>query len=99
MKNSEKLLQITNHFGARTEAIKLQEEVGEFIDLIGEGVHKEVTLELTEKLEEEAADVMVVFGQLVNYFNLDTDKIKEIANRKIDRTIQRIESGWYDKHR
>ena len=99
MENSKKLLQITNHFGVRTEAIKLQEEVGEFIDLVGEGVHKEVTLDLMSKLEEEAADVMVVFSQLVNYFNLDENRIKNIYNQKIDRTIQRIDDGWYNKHR
>lgn len=95
----EKLSKITKHFGVRNEAIKLLEETGEFIDLVYEGYHSDITEKLNNDLCEEAADVLVVFNQLVNYFGLSDNQIMEIYQKKIDRTIDRIGQGWYSHHR
>lgn len=99
MTNQEKLSEITYHFGVRTEIIKLLEEAGEFIDLCYASYHTPESKEIRSDLTEEAADVMVVFSQLVNYFKLDKDEIQKIYDNKIDRTLERIENGWYSKHR
>ena len=51
--------------------------------------------ECTEYLEsrepQEIADVFIVSFQLV----LESDVLRELVNQKIERTLERIESGYY----
>lgn len=95
-KEQEMLAHITSHFGIETELTKLSEEVGE---LLNECYKKHFVHPEAGNVEDEVADVMVVIAQILLYFDVDMDKVEEIYNQKIERTIQRIDSDWYDKHR
>lgn len=96
MEQDEKLRKITKHFGIETELTKLSEEVGE---LLNECYKRHFVDPEAGEIEDELADVFVILGQIALYFNADMNKVKEITNIKTDRTVQRIDEGWYDKHR
>lgn len=91
----DKLKKITEHFGIETELMKLSEEIGE---LQGE-CYKGHFVGGTSNIEDEVADVMVILMQIMLYFDVDMDKVIDTVEHKTDRTIKRIEEGWYDKHR
>lgn len=96
MEQNEKLRKITNHFGIETELTKLSEEVGE---LLNECYKRHFVDPEYGEIEDELADVFVILGQIGLYFRADMDKVEEIMKTKIDRTVQRIDEGWYDRHR
>lgn len=96
MEQDEKLKKITKHFGIETELTKLSEEVGE---LLNECYKRHFVDPEYGEVDDELADVFVILAQIGLYFNADMHKIEEIAKTKIDRTVQRIDDGWYDKHR
>ena len=96
MEQDDKLRKITKNFGIETELTKLSEEVGELLNecykhyYIGEGLNN---------IEDELADVYVLLSQIELFFKADTIKIGEIVEQKINRTVKRIDEGWYDRHR
>ena len=92
----DKLKKITKHFGVETELMKLSEELGELQNECYKRLYVDPE---AGNVEDEFADVLVVLSQLLLYFNADMDKVSEIFERKVDRTVKRIEEGWYDKHR
>lgn len=96
MGKDDKLKLITKYFGIETELTKLSEEVGELLNACYKYYF---TGKDINNIEDELADVLVIFTQLCIYFNVDMDKVENIAKSKIDRTVERIEAGWYDKHR
>lgn len=95
MQDEEKLKKITEHFGIETQIMKFIEEVGEFQN----ECYKGHFVGGASNIEDEAADVMVLFAQLLLYFDVDMDKVGEIFDKKVDRTLERIDKDWYDKHR
>lgn len=52
---------------------------------------------MKEHIAEEIADVAVLINQFIEYFNLDGHLIDDMIFDKTDRTLARIESGYYDK--
>ena len=84
-----KLLTIFNTYGKSHQVSKLLEEVGEFIET--------VMNEDKENMVQEMADCMVMLKQFIEYYHIDGNDILRIMNEKIDRTISRIEEGYYDK--
>ena len=92
----DKLRKITKHFGVETELMKLSEELGELQNECYKRLYVDPE---AGNIEDEFADVLVVLSQLLLYFNVDIDKASEIFEHKVDRTVKRIEEGWYDKHR
>lgn len=96
MNQDEKLRKITKHFGIETELTKLSEEVGE---LLNECYKRHFVSPEYGEVEDELADVFVILAQIGLYFNTDMDKVESIINKKIDRTVSRIDEGWYDRHR
>ena len=46
---------------------------------------------------EEMADCVVMFLQLAMILDFDVRDVKKIMDSKIERTIKRIESGYYAK--
>lgn len=92
----EKLKKITSHFGVETQLMKFIEEVGEFQN---ECYKRHFVDPEAGSVEDEAADVLVLFSQLLLYFNVDIEKVEKIFDEKVDRTIERIDKDWYDKHR
>ena len=96
MEQDKKLEKITKHFGIETELTKLSEEIGE---LLNECYKRHFVDPEYGEVEDELADVFVILGQIALYFNADMDKVEEIMKTKVDRTVNRINEGWYDKHR
>lgn len=96
MEQDEKLKKITKHFGIETELTKLSEEMGE---LLNECYKRHFVDPEYGEIEDELADVFVILGQIALYFDVDMDKVDEIMKTKIDRTVKRIDEGWYDRHR
>ena len=84
-----KLLTIFNTYGKSHQVSKLLEEVGEFIETVINGDK--------ENMVQEMADCMVMLKQFIEYYHIDGNDILRIMNEKIDRTISRIEEGYYDK--
>lgn len=96
MEQDEKLRKITSHFGIETELTKLSEEVGE---LLNECYKRHFVDPEYGNVEDELADVFVILSQIALYFNADMNKVQNIIDMKVNRTVQRIDEGWYDKHR
>lgn len=92
----EKLKKITKHFGIETELTKLTEEMGE---LLNECYKRHFVDPEYGEIEDEMADVLVILLQIMLHFNVDVDKVTDTVEHKIERTVKRIEEGWYDKHR
>lgn len=91
----KKLKKITEYFGIETELMKMSEEIGE----LQNECYKGHFVGGPSNIEDEVADVMVILLQIMLYFDADMEKVVDIIEGKIDRTIKRIEEGWYSKHR
>jgi NTP pyrophosphatase (non-canonical NTP hydrolase) len=79
--------QIFDHFGIEAQKMKLIEEMAE------------LTAELAKNKDElkimaEIADVSVVLEQIIDYYGREA--IENIRQGKIERTLERIKSGYYN---
>lgn len=100
------LLKIIEHFDINNQQRKLQEEVFELNEAITtHELKKSVEYEIPlteivgtkEHITEEIADVMVMLEQFKLYYNIENMEIAKIMKNKINRTLERIESGYYEK--
>ncbi len=100
------LLKIIEHFGINNQQRKLQEEIFELQEQISiyEQVHDWNSNDyfmgiVPEKdgIAEELADVIILLKQIFYYYKFDEDEIKQLEQSKINRTLERIESGYYEK--
>lgn len=89
MDQDKKLLKIYNHFGRDAQLEKLREEVEEFIEAVKSGNK--------EHAAEEAGDILTVLFGAVNGEELDVDTVIGTIGVKADRTLERMESGYYEK--
>jgi NTP pyrophosphatase (non-canonical NTP hydrolase) len=85
----EKLTTILNHFGFENKLDKLKEETNELLEAIQED-DRQHTL-------EEMADVLIVIQQIAIYYGFTEEALGEMYENKINRTIKRIETGFYEK--
>lgn len=90
----EDLLKIIEHFGINNQQRKLNEEVFELQEAI---TKLECKNGYTEDIEEEMVDVIILLKQIFNYYNLSEGTMNLLQENKINRTLERIESGYYDK--
>ena len=102
----EDLLKIIEHFGVNNQQRKLQEEVFELNEAITEkkyidngelheiGISKEY---YWGHVCEEIADCYILLEQFRNYYDISDKAIKHSMEIKINRTLERIESGYYEK--
>ena len=88
MDQDKKLLKIYNHFGRDAQLEKLREEVEEFIEAVKSGNK--------EHAAEEAGDILTVLVGAVNGEELSTDIVIGTIGVKADRTLERMESGYYE---
>ena len=96
----EKALKIIEHYGVSHQLKKLSEEVFELQESIEDyerqkNVCQEFCSRLhcdkeLEHMEEEFADVMVLLSQIKYYYELDSERIKEIMKQKVDRQLDRM---------
>lgn len=100
------LLKIIEHFGVNNQQRKLQEEVFELQEIIldyefsKENFPKQHEIcedVFKEKIIEEISDVMVLLEQFKTYYEITNEEITNIFWNKVARTLERIESGYYEK--
>ena len=98
------LLRIIEHYGIMPQLKYFQSEVFELNEAIKKKKIKlhllegnppkmvePVVEELIQHITEEIADVLVMLGQFMQYYNIDKDKIEAIMEYKIERQLRRIE--------
>ena len=97
----EKLLEIVRHYGLNKQLKYFQSEVFELNEAIifnelKESVSYEIPIteivDTREHITEEIADVLNLLSQFVIYYELNEDKIYEIAEYKIKRQLERIKN-------
>lgn len=102
----EDLLKIIEHFGINNQQRKLEEEIFELeeaitINQLKETVEYEIPLTeivgTREHITEELADVMLLLEQFKTYYGITSEEITNLFWNKVARTLQRIESGYYEK--
>ena len=101
----EDFLKIIEHFGINNQQRKLQEEIFELQEAITtHELKKSVEYEIPlteiigtkEHIIEEIADVCVILRQFMEIYNITQDEISERMANKINRTLERIESWYYE---
>ena len=102
----EDLLKIIEHFGINNQQRKLEEEVFELQEIILDyefsknnfpKQHKICEDVFKEKIIEEITDVMVLLEQFKTYYGITSEEITNLFWSKVDRTLKRIETGYYEK--
>ena len=93
----EKELKIINHFGLRNQLKKLNEECYELIEAIIDFEDDNASNSTKENIIEEMADVMVLLRQFQEYYNITDIDIAFKMLYKTNRTLERIESGYYER--
>lgn len=102
MKNCAKI--IMKHFGIKNQQKKLTEEVHELNEAItiletsmAYREKREFSKDDTLDIAEEITDCMLLLYQILLYYNIAEEDLLHIAKKKIDRTMKRMESGYYAK--
>lgn len=86
---------IADHFGYSNQVTKLLEEIGELLQSVAKELNNE-TYENAMHVIEEIADVEILLEQY-KYLNAGYDLVGKIKKQKIQRTLERIKSGYYEK--
>ena len=99
----EDLLKIIEHFCIRNQLKKFNEECYELeeaiLDYQTEIAYFDedaMALSIKRHIAEEIADVCVILRQFMEIYNITQDEISERMANKINRTLERIESGYYE---
>lgn len=87
MTTNEKLFKIFSHFGYRKQLKKFSEECYELTEAMLDNDK--------EHIKEEIADVQVLLNQFKELYKIQDSEIVNIMEQKIDRTLDRIEEGYY----
>lgn len=96
-------LDIINHFGYRNQMKKLNEETYELLEAIDnyeDGLSNDNVEELNmlrEHIIEEMGDVLILLTEFIGKYNIEKPELDVIMDYKINRTLQRIDTGYYDK--
>ena len=98
------LLKIIKHYGINSQQRKLEEEVFELQEAITTHELKqsvEYDIPLTEivgnkeHITTEIADVLVLLGQIIHYYDIEVSDIEKNMEYKIMRQLRRIENKNY----
>ncbi len=88
--------QIFEHFGIEAQKMKLIEEMAELTKEIVKRKGKQNEDERKRHIiRSELADVSIVLEQLIEYYGKDF--VEYIKQAKIERTLERINSGYYEE--
>ena len=91
----EDLLKIIEHFGVVNQLKKLNEECYEVVESIRNYEENKIDI-FKEHIVEEIADLMVILEQFKWHYDLTSEEITKIFWNKVNRTLERIESGYYE---
>lgn len=91
--------EIADNFGLVTQQLKLIEELGELTKEISKDIAN--GREISDETTSEIADVNILINQIL-YLSSNKDynskeKLKEHIEYKLQRTLRRIEEGYYEK--
>ena len=96
-------LHIINHFGYRNQMKKLNEETYELLEAIDnyeDGLSNDNVEELNMlrgHIIEEMGDVLILLTEFIGKYDIEKPELDVIMDYKINRTLQRIDTGYYDK--
>lgn len=100
-------LDIINHFGYRNQMKKLSEECFEFIEAVDNyedlvSFVKNATpqdIETTRSfIIEEMGDILLLLTQFIAKYHIKQYELDAAMDYKLDRTHERIKSGFYEKN-
>lgn len=98
------LLKIINNYGINNQLRKFTEEYFELTEAIINaennrliGISNEPSKIAIENITQEIADCMVLIEQFKLYYGITSEEITNIFWNKVARTLERIESGYYEK--
>ena len=83
------LKEIADHYGLRTQSLKLIEEMAELTQSLSKLLINPYDGSIVENVEEEIADVNVMLKQLIYLCGIG-DEVNEIMHQKIARQLERI---------
>lgn len=89
MRNTD-LMKIISYYGDKKQKLKAVEELSELSVALMHDVNKGGN---NDHVFEELADVWVMMNHLMIIYNFDTDVLIKTANKKIERTLERIKRG------
>ena len=89
-----RLCAAAEHFGLDAQKQKTKEEMDELAELLGDYSLPDRVLRAARI--EELADVYNMLDQLCILWNCE-DEVRDMAKQKMIRTMERIESGYYDE--
>ena len=89
----EKYNKIFNYFGYETQRRKMNEEMQELNDaiLLYENGNGDIN-----NVIEEIGDLFNVINGFMAFYEITTEEVETVMKSKLDRTIDRIDSGYYE---
>ena len=87
---------IYNHFGKDRQLVKMREETQELLDALDGFIQGTDT---AKHVAEELGDVELVAQQLINHDVINMATMIRSKTHKVNRTMRRIKSGYYEKER
>jgi len=90
----EKIEKIFNHFGLNSQIAKTIEEMAELMVELLEYM-KKPTENQSNFVIEELADCFIMLEQMKDFFG--AENVEKKIEMKIDRTISRIDAGYYER--
>jgi hypothetical protein len=101
-KHKESLKDIIDHFGKKPQILKASEECNELAAVLDSMSNLEHDMR-TERLTDEISDVLIMAEQLIMICKdlivrngLHVGRVQLRIDEKVQRTLERIESGYYD---
>jgi hypothetical protein len=96
--NDKKINLIYNHFGKESQIEKTIEEIAEFeLELLNSFKlrESEYSVKSRTNIIQEMADIIIMLRQMQLAFDITDNELNEQIEYKLDRTIERIGSGYY----
>ena len=100
MTAEQKIQYIADHYGYEPQSRQLIEEMAELTVAINkawrktfDAVDKLPNMDDEERIVEEIADVEIMLRQIKYLLGVDEDELSQIAERKLDRQIERIKNA------
>lgn len=95
---TEKIKTILEHFGIANQIEKTIEELDELkeqLEIILAKYNKQlINMEQLNNLVSELADVIITTEQVITHFGIG-DSVENAIDYKLNRTLERMESGYY----
>lgn len=85
---------VFNYFGYENQRRKLNEEIQELNDEI---LLYEKGIGDIDNIIEELGDLFNVLNGFIIDYEIENDELKRVMDKKLNRTIKRIDSGYYKK--